>query len=94
MFDSLCDILGIVYGVVHLANTPAVSVFGASEVDSVAFLSLAHKHAIMHEHRVDDLVYGVGDRVAVSGVKARLNAFAAREDKDGHSHTEYQGNSQ
>jgi hypothetical protein len=71
-------------------SAPAVSPLGACEVDRVASLSLADKHAIPHYNGIHTLVCGVGYRVAVYGVKARINAFATRAHKEYYNHTDCQ----
>ena len=50
-------------------------------------------HAIVHYNRVDCLVYGVSDGVAVYGVEARIKASATHAHKEYCSHTQCQGES-
>ena len=75
----------------------AVHLFG--DIDRVVDGALAIDdrvvavHAIVHYNRVDCLVYGVGDGVAVYGVEARIKASATHAHKEYCSHTQYQGES-
>ena len=55
MLNGLRDILGIVDGVVHLADAPSIAPLRASEVDCVAFHPLVDKHAIVAIDCVDAL---------------------------------------
>ena len=47
------DILGIVYRIVHLTDAPAITPFGASEVDGIASLNLTDIDAVVLVDRVN-----------------------------------------
>ena len=53
MFNGLRDVLGIVDGVVHLADTPSIPPLRASEIDGITFRALLDEYTIVQEHRVD-----------------------------------------
>ena len=55
MLNRLGDILRIVDGVVHLAHTPSIPPFDASEIDGIAFLPLTYEHTITEVDSVDAL---------------------------------------
>ena len=55
MLYGLRDVLGIMYGVVHLADAPSIAPLRASEIDCVAFHPLVDEHAIVAIDCVDAL---------------------------------------
>ena len=76
----------------------AVHLFG--DIDRVVNGALAIDdrvvavHAIVHYNRVDSLVYGVGDGVAVYGAEGRIKASATHAHMEYYNHTQCQGESQ
>ena len=76
----------IYYRIAFDACAPAVSPFGAHEIDGIASLPLTDKHAIVHQDRVTAHI-PVRDVYAVVGPRSghRAHAVAALEDKDYHT---------
>ena len=72
------------------ACTPSISPFRPCQINGIATLHFPHIHTIVHYNRVDCLVYGVGDGVAVCGGEARVNALAARAHKARHTKDKHQ----
>ena len=48
MLNGFRDILGIVYGIVHLTDAPSIPPLRPSQINRVPSLSLADKHAVVH----------------------------------------------
>ena len=48
MLNGLRDILGIVYGIVHLTDAPSIPPLRPSQINRVPSLPLADKHAVAH----------------------------------------------
>ena len=80
-FYNFFNVLGFVNRVMYHPCVPSIPPFRSCQINGIATLHFSHEDAIVHYNRVDCLVYGG---------EARVNASAAREDKDGHNHTEYQ----
>ena len=74
----------------------SITIYLLGDIDGVVDGALAIDdrvvavHAIPHYHGVHTLVCGVGDRVAVYGVKARIKASAAQEEKAHHTEDKHQ----
>ena len=93
MLYHLRHILRMSHCVVHHSHAPSIPPFRPCQINGIATLHFSHIHTIVHYNRVDCLVYGVGDGVAVYGGEARVNASAAREGKEYRSHTQCQDDS-
>ena len=89
-FYNFFNVLGFVNRVMYHPCAPAVSPLRPRQIYGIATLHFSHIHAIVHYNRVDCLVYGVGDGVAVYGGEARIKASAAHAHKDDYSHTQCQ----
>lgn len=84
----MCNILCIANGVVHYLSAPAVSPLGACEVDRVALLSLADKHAVVQINGINPCAPLDEARSIVAQHDGhRFRAAATHAHKDDYSHT-------
>ena len=66
MLNGLRDVLGIVDGVVHLADAPSIAILSVREVDCVAADRLANIYAIAKENRINfSVLLDVADSIAL-----------------------------
>ena len=78
------------HSIVYQSRPPSIPPFRPYQINGIATLHFPHIHTIVHYNRVDCLVYGVGDGVAVYGGEARVNALAARAHKARHTKDKHQ----